>query len=103
MSSFSEASTIQTAIVERLARSDLGWQHVPGSQLNRTADGVLIEDEMVDALIRLNPVIADKPERVDEILPVLRAVVLSAITDGLVAANERMVTWMRGSRTHKFI
>ena len=28
---------------------------------------------------------------------------LSAITDGLVTANERMVAWMRCSFTHKFI
>jgi len=25
------------------------------------------------------------------------------MTDGLIAANERMVTWMRGARTHKFV
>jgi type I restriction enzyme R subunit len=103
VSGFSESSTVQQAIVERLAMKDLGWTHLPGFQLNRTADAVLIERDVVDALVRLNPAIAEKPERVDEILPILRAVVLSAITDGLVAANERMVTWMRGTRAHKFI
>jgi type I restriction enzyme R subunit len=103
MSGFSESSTVQRAIVERLAAEDLGWRHVPGHQLSRTPDGVLIEPDLVNALRRLNPAIAEKPERVDEIVPVLRAVVLSAMTDGLVAANELMMTWMRGSRTHKFI
>jgi type I restriction enzyme R subunit len=103
MKGFSESSTVQAAIVERLTKKDLGWKLVPGNQLNRTSDGVLIEQDVVDALVRLNPVVAEAPERVDEILPVLRAVVLSAITDGLVAANERMVTWMRGSQTHKFV
>src|SRR5438309_6584968 len=103
MSGFSESSTVQAAIVERLTQKGLGWMHIPGSQLNRTSDGVLLEQDVIDALIRLNPTIAEHPERVDEILPILRAVVLSAITDGLVAANERMVTWMRGSQTHKFI
>src|ERR1022692_1268696 len=103
MSGFTESSTVQTAIVERLCRSDLGWTHIVGSALDRTVDGVLIESDLIPALVRLNPAIAEKPERVDEVLPILRAVVLSAITDGLVTANERMVAWMRGSFTHKFI
>jgi len=103
MSGFSEASTIQPAIVERLAQKDLAWVHVPAFKLDRTADGVLIESDLVQALLRLNPHIAERPDRVDEILPVLRAAVLSALTDGLVAANERMVAWMRGAMTFKFI
>jgi type I restriction enzyme R subunit len=63
----------------------------------------LVESEVVDALIRLNPAIAEAPERVEEVLPLLRAVCLSAVSDGLVAANERMVTWLRGTQTHKFV
>ena len=38
MSGFSESSTVQTAIVERLCQKDLAWEHVVGSALNRTVD-----------------------------------------------------------------
>ena len=103
MTGFTEASTIEPAIIERLSQPDLGWTYIHGPSLNRTTDGVLIESDLIDALLRLNPEIRAVPSRVDEILPILRAVVLSANTDGLVAANERMVTWMRGARTHKYM
>ena len=103
MSGFTEASTIEPALVERLAQRDLGWTYIHGPALNRTTDAVLIESDLTAALGGLNPELREVPSRVDEILPILRAVVLSAITDGLVAANERMITWMRGARTHKYI
>ena len=41
MTGFSEASTVQTAIVERLCEPDLGWTHIVGATLDRTVDGVL--------------------------------------------------------------
>src|SRR6266536_148514 len=100
---FSESSTVQAAIIRRLGRPDLGWRHVPGRQLDRSTDMVLIESEVVEALRRLNPVIDKAPVRVDEVLPLLRAVCLSAVSDGLTAANERMVTWLRGTQAHKFV
>jgi len=100
---FTETSTVQAAIVDRLAQPDIGWAKVHGKDLPRDLDAVLLEDDVRDALIRLNPMIAEQPDRVDEILPLLRAVVLSAATEGLVAANERMVTWLRGTQTHKFV
>jgi len=100
---FSESSTIQAAIIQRLARPDLGWRHIPGRLLDRTSDMVLVESEVVEALRRLNPAIEKAPERVDEVLPLLRAVCLSAVSDGLVVTNERMVTWLRGNQPHKFV
>lgn len=97
---FSESSTVQAAIVERLA--GIGWTHIPGHALDRTVDGVLLLTDVTDALIRLNPAIAEKPERVDEVLPKLRAVLLSAANDGLIAANERMVRWLQGAESVHF-
>ena len=101
MSGFSESSTVQAAIVERLAA--LGWEYIPGRDLPRPLDSVFLQPHVVDALIRLNPLIAAQPDRVDEVLPKLRAVALSAVNDGLVAANERMTTWLRGHQTLKYI
>ena len=100
---FSEANTVQQAIVDRLRKPDLGWTHVKGSDLERTIDGVFLEADLIEALLRLNPSIAEKPERIEEVLPKLRLAVLAAANDGLVAANERMVTWLRGHQTVRYI
>src|SRR5260370_28627635 len=88
-------------MVERL--SALGWAYIPGRALPRPPDSAFVQPHLIEALIRLNPLIADQPQRVKEVLPKLRAVALSAVNDGLVAANERMTTWLRGHQTLKYI
>ena len=60
---------------------DLGWRFVPGARLDRTPDAVLVESEVVAALVLLNPLVAEDPGRVDEVLPRLRATILS-VNDG---------------------
>ena len=101
MTGFSEGASLQPAVVERLAGK--GWTHISANDLPRPIDAVFVEPNLVEALVRLNPVIAEEPSRVDEIVPKLRAVALSAVNDGLLAANERMTTWLRGETTHKFV
>jgi len=100
MSGFSESATVQRAIVEQLAV--LGWTYIPGKDLARAVDEVFVEADLSSALVRLNPLISTQPSRMDEVLPKLRAVALSAVNDGVVAANERMTTWLRGHQTLKF-
>jgi len=101
MTGFSESSTVQKAIIRRLR--DLGWEYIEGKRLPRTVDGVFLEPHLVEALARLNPEIAASPDRVEEVLPRLRAAALVSVTDGLVAANERMTTWLRGHQTTKYL
>ena len=103
MSSFTEASTIQAAIIARAVKADLGWTYVSGEKLDRALTDVVIEADLVEALVRLNPVIAEDLERVNEILPKLRALILSTPTEGLVESNESFTQWLRGQQTHKFI
>ncbi len=100
MAGFSEASTAQAALLDLL--KDLGWSHCSGPSMGRPADGVLVEAEVTRALERLNPRIATDPSLVDDVLPLLRLAVLDSVNDGLVAANERLVTWMRGHGTIRF-
>jgi type I restriction enzyme R subunit len=100
MVGFSETSTVQAWLVERLVH--LGWTRVPGIAIPRANTDVLVEDWLVEALVRLNPAIAEVPERVDEVLPVIRSAVLSASVEGLLAANERMTTLLRGQAAVKF-
>ena len=102
MTELSEAA-VQAALVERLSRRDIGWHFVPGASLDRPPDAVMIESEVVAALRRMNPAIAAQPERVDEVLPKLRAAILSVTNDGLIEANRRMVDWLRGQQTIRFV
>lgn len=99
MSGIGEIS-VQSWLVERLTK--LKWDHVPGDSIPRANTDVLVEPWLVKALVRLNPAIAEQPDRVDEVLPLIRSAVLSAATDGLLAANERMTTLLRGQKTVKF-
>jgi type I restriction enzyme R subunit len=101
MPGFSESSTVQRAIVERLVA--LGWTYMPGRDLARASDEVFLEGDLNSALVGLNPLIAEEPGRLDEVVPKLRAVALSAVNDGVVAANELMTTWLRGHQTLKFV
>jgi type I restriction enzyme R subunit len=100
--SFTEASTTQAALVDRLSDDDMGWQHVRGCDLQRDLIDVLIEADVIEALVKLNPVIAEKPERVNEVLPSIRAAVLSVQDEGLVGANELMINWLRGLHSYQF-
>lgn len=101
MAGFSESSTLQTWLIERLA--SLGWEHVPGNELAREFTDPLVEDWVIEAVEILNPALYGDPDRVDEVLPIVRSAVLSAASEGLVAANERMTTLLRGDHTVKYV
>lgn len=114
---FNEANTVEAFIRDRLtgatspasvatglarqggAISGLGWHFVGPADLPRQAQEALVEPYLRDALIRLNPDIADNPSRVDDVLYRLRAIVMSARSDGLVKANEEFGAWMLGERS----
>jgi len=97
---FTETSVVQQPIVDLLTAG--GWAHVPGKDLARDIDAVIVESDVRAALLRLNPVIAERPERADEVLTRLRAAMLRAGNDGLVQANEQVLLWARGLVTHRF-
>ncbi|MBN2116290.1 MAG: HsdR family type I site-specific deoxyribonuclease [Anaerolineales bacterium] len=79
-----------------------GWYYVSALSLPRRINDVFIEQYLRDALIRLNPEIASQPERADEVLYKLRAIVLSVRSDGLIRANEEFTAWLRGERSMPF-
>src|ERR1035437_8029255 len=101
MAGFSESSTVQAWLVERLVL--LGWEHVPGKELPREFTAPLVEEWVIEALEILNSDLHGAPERVDEVLPLIRMAVLGAAAEGLVPANERMTTLLRGDHTGKYI
>lgn len=117
---FNEANTVEAFIRDQLAGgngsanvtiglarqggaiSGLGWHFVGQANLPRQSQEALVEPYLRDALIRLNPDIAANPSRVDDVLYRLRAIVMSARSDGLVKANEEFAAWMLGERSMPF-
>jgi len=80
----------------------IGWRYAAPAEVPRQIQEVQVEPWLRDALIRLNPEIAAQPDRADEVLYKLRAIVLSVRSDGLIRANEEMTAWMRGERSMPF-
>ncbi len=68
--------------------ADNGWRYIPAEMLARNYSDVLVEPMVKDALIRLNPVIAEEPSRADEVLQRVRAIILSVEPHNLVTHNE---------------
>ncbi|MBN1321641.1 MAG: HsdR family type I site-specific deoxyribonuclease [Thermoleophilia bacterium] len=118
---FNEANTVETLVRDRLcggivhhtavghglARHDglvsgLGWHYLAVQNLPRQLHGILVEDDVREGLIRLNPEIAAEPDRADDVLHRLRALIMGVRTDGLVRANEEFAAWITGERSMPF-
>ena len=106
---FNEANTVEAFIRDRLcggvthhtavgpasrvasARSPASaGTSSPRQNLPRQPHEVLVEDHVREALIRLNPEIAAQPDRADEVLYKLRAIVMG-VRDGRPRQGERGV------------
>lgn len=120
---FTEANTVEQMILDAVGRglptavreesptygaqtgsggSAARWDYVLGPQLPRHKGDVMVEPWLRDALVRLNPAIAEQPDRADEVIYALRAILLSVQADGVVRANENFMTWLRGEKTMPF-
>jgi type I restriction enzyme, R subunit len=99
--------THHTAIGPGLARrsgqiSGLGWHYLSPGNLPRQPQEALVENHLSEALIRLNPAIAAEPDRVDDVLYRLRAIIMGVRSDGLVKANEEFAAWLTGEKSMPF-
>ena len=96
-----------TAVGPGLARrqgrvSGLGWHFLSPQNLRRQPQEVLVEDHLREALTRLNPEIGMQPDRADDVLYRLRAILMGVRGDGLVKANEEFAAWLTGERSMPF-
>jgi type I restriction enzyme R subunit len=103
-------SSIEQVLNEKIVQmgvaghiSKLGWKYAEDETLDRPFESVFLQDDLLDALVRLNPEIIEIAGRTDEVLARLRAVLLGVRNDGLVTSNEEFVAWMCGRRTIKYI
>lgn len=119
---FNEQNTIEHFILRELAGADpeiiqdpnycapeemlqpgsLNWHYVPAFQLKRELSDVLAEPLLKEALIRINPCIAEDSSRADEVIYKLRAILISVGNSGLVRANEEFSAWLKGEKSMPF-
>lgn len=97
---FNEQNTVEDYIKDLLTK--MGWNFIPNSQLPRQDQDVLVEEHLKEALIKLNPEIAEKPDRAEEILYKLRAIIISVRGTGIVKTNEEFSKWLRNEKTMPF-
>jgi type I restriction enzyme R subunit len=90
-------------LARRLAHvSGLGWHFLAPQNLRRQPHDVLVNDDVREALVRLNPQIAAQPDRADDVIYKLRAILMGVRSDGLVKANEEFAAWLTGDRSMPF-
>lgn len=117
---FTESNTVEAYIRDRLTRGariprervvgetgpawgdGLGWMYAPPTDVPRQPQDVLVECWVREALIRLNPEIAAQPDRADDVLYKLRAIIMGVRSDGLVKANEEFAAWLTAERSMPF-
>ena len=113
---FNELNSVEHYIIHQLSGVNLNndaiqestkaygsqWVYRSADQIQRGVNEVLVESELKDALVRLNPEIAANPDLADEVIYKLRAVLIAVNHVGLVKANEEFFQWMTGEKTMPF-
>ncbi|MDP1622733.1 MAG: HsdR family type I site-specific deoxyribonuclease [Bacteroidales bacterium] len=115
--SFNELNSVEYFIIRQLTGVNLNaggvlepgekygaslWKYIPAEKLNREITEVLVESDLKAALIRINPEIASQPERAEEVIHKLRAIIITVGNVGLVGANENFSKWLKGEMTMPF-
>ena len=113
---FNELNSVEYYIINQLSGVNLNsnvlneptigyeaeWTYKSATDLNRSVNEVLIEQDLKDALIRLNPEININHELAEEVIYNLRAILISVNQVGLVKANEEFFKWLCGEKTMPF-
>jgi type I restriction enzyme R subunit len=75
--------------------NDVKWKYVQADLLPRDITDVFLEKILKEALCHLNPAIAVNPDKADEVIHKLRALLITVNNVGLVRANEEFAKWLR--------
>ena len=114
--SFTELNAVEHFIIHKLSGTNLNtlefaepvapygakWIYKSSQDLNRSVNEVLLEADLKNALVRLNPEIEKNPNYADEVIYKLRAILISVNQVGLVRANEEFYSWLVGDKTMPF-
>lgn len=83
---FNEDNTVEKMVIDTINKN--GWTYISADKLPRDYTDVMVESMVKEALIRLNPEIADEPSRADEVIYKLRTLILTVQPHNLVTQNE---------------
>ncbi len=115
--SFNEQNTVEHFIIHQLTGVNLNkvqgnivkenavaydtvkWKYVQADLLQRDITDVFVEKELKEALCRLNSDIASNPDKAEEVIHKLRAILITVNNVGLVRANEEFAKWLRNEVT----
>lgn len=100
MPTFNEDNTIEQMIISTLSSN--GWEYIPADKLSREFSDVMVEPMVKEALIRLNPEIAEDPSRADEVIYKLRTLINSVQPHNLVTQNETFKKWIFEENSYPF-
>jgi len=99
---FNEGNTSEGLIIDTLRRlPGTPWRYVRAADLPRSETDVCVWPLVTEALIRLNPEIAAQPDRAEEVIYRLQAILHSGASN-LVYSNEEFMSWLRGERSMPF-
>ena len=87
MAVFNEDNTTEQMIISTLKKN--GWEYIPAEELDRDESDVMVESMVRDALIRLNPEIAQDESRADEVIYKLRTLFLSTNAHNFVMQKQQ--------------
>ena len=113
---FNELNSVEHYIIYQLSGMNLNsneiqeskrvygaqWEYKSSYEIQRGVNEVLVETELKESLVRLNPEIANNMDLADEVIYKLRAVLIAVNQIGLVKANEEFFQWMTGEKTMPF-
>ena len=95
-----EDRTTEAMIID--AMKGLGWEYIPQDRLGRDYSDVINETDLTETLIRINPSIEKNPAYADEVISKLRMIVSGSQGEGIVAANERIMSWLHNEQSMPF-
>ncbi|MDX1699060.1 MAG: HsdR family type I site-specific deoxyribonuclease [Melioribacteraceae bacterium] len=113
---FNELNSVEHYIIHQLTGVNLNtkevsddhstygpsWKYKSAKDLQRSVNEVLIDEDLKNALIQLNPEISNNPGLAEEVIYQLRAILNSVHQVGLVRANEEFFKWLNGDKTMPF-
>ena len=113
MMSSNEQNSVENFIIHKLSgvnlnneessdQSGFTWKYVKPEALVRDNQNILVESELTNALIRINPEIKENPDRASEVIYHLQGIISSVNQIGLVGANEKFTKWLQGEKTMPF-
>ena len=97
---FNESNTTEAMLLSALQSS--GWKYLPPNEIPRSASDVIAEPMLRNALIRLNPEIAQNPSRADEVIHRLRNFISTVQPQNLVSHNERFKRMLFDENSYPF-